>query len=74
MPDRLSLLRPDRLGQHHQRARPRVADEPRQNESAAGVRDEADARESLQELRRFRREHDVGRQARYWRPRPPPGR
>ena len=55
----LSLLRRDRLGQHHQRAGARVADKSRQNKSAAGVRNEADAGERLQELSRFGCQNDV---------------
>ena len=57
--DRLSPLRSDRLGQHHQRASARIADEPRQNKGAASIWNEADPGERLQELSRFRREHDV---------------
>ena len=57
--DGLSLLRRDRFGQHHQRPGARVADEARQDKSAARVRNEADAGERLQELSRLRREHDV---------------
>ena len=55
----LSLFRPDRLGQHHQRAGARFAHEPRQIEGAARVGNEADARKRLQELSRLRRQHDV---------------
>ena len=55
----LGLFSPDRLGQHHERAGARIADEPGQVKSAACVGNEADARERLQELGRLRRQHDI---------------
>ena len=55
----LRLLGADRVGEHHQRAGARLADEARQEPGAAGIRDEADPGEGLQEPRRSRRQHDV---------------
>ena len=55
----LSLLGADRLGQHHERPGARIANEAGQDERAAGVGNEADAHEGLEELSRLRREHDV---------------
>lgn len=51
-----------RLGQHRHPPRPRLARQVRQQERAAAIRHQPDAREGLQELRRTRRDHDVAAQ------------
>src|SRR5260370_1238581 len=54
--------RRQRLCEQRQRARPRHAEEARQNQGAAAIGNQADAREGLDEARRLRRQHDIAGQ------------
>ena len=56
------VFRADRIGQHGECAGAGVAHKPRQDPGAARIGNKANAREGLQKLGRFRREHDIAGQ------------
>ena len=61
-PPRLRLLGGQRLAEHGQAAGARIANQTREMEGAAGVRDQAQPREGENELRRAGRDDDVAGQ------------